>query len=176
MVDMIEDQAFSRSPVAQCVDVVIARVRLLLVLHHHLVFSIDECVIQVGGVQGEYALHRVIEEDLLDPVLLADRVEGQDDLLEASVITPQSKVKLLKVFLRQLGSLFAPDGSHALDGLQLLNVIKSAEHELRAVRLVDDGLVSEVYIELAGEPPAAYEVAHQREDRSLDCPVNLSDD
>ncbi len=52
------------------------------VLHHHLVFSVNERVIQVGGVQGEYALHQVIEEYLLDPVLLADRVEGQDDLLD----------------------------------------------------------------------------------------------
>lgn len=175
MVDVIEDQAFSCTPVPERVDVVIARVRLLLVLHHHFVFGVNERVIQVGGVQGEYALHRVIEEDLFDPVLLADRVEGQDDLLETSVLAPQSKVKLLKVFLCQLGGLFTPDGSHALDGLQLLNVIKTTEHELRAVRLVNDGLVSEVYIELAGELPAAYEVAHQREDRALDGSVNLPD-
>lgn len=130
MVDVIEDQPFSCAPVAERVDVVIARVRLLLVLHHHLVFGVDERVIQVGGVQGEYALHRVIEEYLLDPVLLADGVEGQDYLLEASVLAPQSKVKLLKVFLCQLGGFFAPDGSHTLDGLQLFNVIKAAEHEL----------------------------------------------
>ena len=74
-----------------------------------------------------------VEEPFLQPVLDADRVEGEDDLLILPCPAAQSDVQLVEISLQQFARFFNPDARDVVDRLQLLDVVQTCEDDLASV-------------------------------------------
>ena len=136
----VEYRLARHAPHAEAVDLIVIFVRLLKALQRPYGCRIQKTVVLVGALVHPRSFVPPVKKSFLQPVLNADRVEAQDDLLVLPRLSAQSDVKLVEVSLQQLASLFNPDARDVVDGFQLLNVIQSRKDDLAAV-LERDGQV-----------------------------------
>ena len=129
----VEDRLAGHAPHSQAVDLVVILVRLLEALQRPDGRVVQKAVILVGGFMHPRPWVFSVEEPFLQPVLDADRVEGEDDLLILPCPAAQSDVQLVEISLQQFARFFNPDARDVVDRLQLLDVVQACEDDLAAV-------------------------------------------
>ena len=128
----VEYRLARHAPHAEAVDLIVIFVRLLKALQRPYGRRIQKAVVLVGALVHPCSFVPPVKKTFLQPVLNADRVEAQDDLLVLPRLSAQSDVQLVEVSLQQLAGLFNPDARDVVDGFQLLNVIQSRKDDLAA--------------------------------------------
>ena len=129
----VEDGFAGHAPHSQAVDLVVILVRLLKALQRPNGRVVQKAVILVGGLMHPRPWVFSVEEPFLQPVLDADRVEGEDDLLILPRPAAQSDVQLVEISLQQFARFFNPDARDVVDRLQLLDVVQTCEDDLASV-------------------------------------------
>jgi len=172
----LEDEALDRlAPFAQRVDAPEMRVLVAERLEHLHVVRVDEGVVPVRGAEDGHVLAGKVYEARLQPVLLRNGVEGQEDLPVVWAFAAQAQVHLLELLRLQLGGFFDPDGRDARDRLELFGVVQAAGDDLRAVQATDGHFG---FIE-GKEPPQAArddQILEQPETRMADRPGHFAHD
>ena len=129
----VEDRLAGHAPHSQAVDLVVILVCLLKALQRPNGRVVQKTVVLVGGLMHPRPWVFPVEEPFLQPVLDADRVEGEDDLLILPRPSAQSDVQLVEISLQQLARFFNPDARDVVDRLQLLDVVQACEDDLASV-------------------------------------------